>query len=628
MRAAHFLTAALLMWPAMVQAQSSPNLSTGQVPTAGQWNGFFTSKTDVSGGSLANPTVTANAAGNIAVQVASNSALKSLTAGAYSVVYRAGYSAAGDGGAMVYRWSSSACGLNSGAGDNGSQVAPTTGTGCWLADFSAVQPTPMVWGAAGSGTTNDAAAVQAAVNALQGGTLYLGSHLYEVTTGVTSAGQVKIIGAGGGQGIYNTACTSGLRFGAANITLLTLNGAGSLVDHVCIDAASGVTNTSGAGIAIGAGANSVTVQASQINGACFGVDVSGQGTTQNVGTAVSNNTITTVNSASCAAVRVGANSTGANTVDAKFSKNQIYCNNASVGFLILDAGGAIFDGNTPYACSYGTKIYPGANQQVIWGYFNGTDVGDTSATDDLLIDTAASTALVDGLQFSGSWTSASSGGPSVLIQDSGVSGNVSGIHFAAHRAYLGSNTVGFDIKAGQNVTIDNSTICPSAASTGTGVLIEAAASETMVRNNRIGLCDHPTSGSLAMGVSVTQSSSNFVGIITGNDFANSTTPINYAPSGGSNTTAIIKDNEGLDNVTPAVASATTITLPVNPVVSITGTTTVSAMNGGWGNRSVTLIPAAAVPFTTGGNICNALTATASVPVLAVWNAASTCWNLK
>lgn len=88
------------------------------------------------------PTVQ-NANGNIMVKVANNAALKALTAGKYTTVFRAGYSAAGDGGAAVYNWSAAACSIS--GGDNGSQVAPSSGTGCWVADFSAAPPSYMVW---------------------------------------------------------------------------------------------------------------------------------------------------------------------------------------------------------------------------------------------------------------------------------------------------------------------------------------------------------------------------------------------------------------------------------------------------------------------------------------------------
>jgi hypothetical protein len=65
-------------------------------------------------------------------EAATNAALQAVPVGTYTLVYRAGFTTAGDGGTMVYGFSSSPCSLNAGAGDNGSQVAPSVGVGCWI----------------------------------------------------------------------------------------------------------------------------------------------------------------------------------------------------------------------------------------------------------------------------------------------------------------------------------------------------------------------------------------------------------------------------------------------------------------------------------------------------------------
>lgn len=64
-----------------------------------------------------------------------NAALQGISTGATSTVMRAGYTVLGDGPAQVYVSSTSACSLNSGNGDNGSQVKSADNK-CWLA----VQP--------------------------------------------------------------------------------------------------------------------------------------------------------------------------------------------------------------------------------------------------------------------------------------------------------------------------------------------------------------------------------------------------------------------------------------------------------------------------------------------------------
>ena len=95
---------------------------------------------------------------------ASNAALINMAGlQASAMVYRAGFYAAGDGGAAYYIFSSSPCSLNGGNGDNGSQVK--SGANCWLANFAASPTDVRVWGAKCDGVTDDHAALQAAFSA-------------------------------------------------------------------------------------------------------------------------------------------------------------------------------------------------------------------------------------------------------------------------------------------------------------------------------------------------------------------------------------------------------------------------------------------------------------------------------
>ena len=89
--------------------------------------------------------------------------------------------------------------------------------------------TPLHYGAVGDGNHDDTAAVQAAIAAAAGATLYLGPGLYKITAALTSAAPVRIIGSSGGGGIYSGTCTAGLRIATANINLLTLSAPGSQV---------------------------------------------------------------------------------------------------------------------------------------------------------------------------------------------------------------------------------------------------------------------------------------------------------------------------------------------------------------------------------------------------------------
>lgn len=108
--------------------------------------------------------------------VANNATLKLATGASGQRLVRLGFNAPGDGGFATYNWS----GTNCANADDGGQVQPT-GTGCWVADFSATQPTPLVWGASKAGIESSAA-VQKAVDYLcrvsKGGVLRLPAGSY------------------------------------------------------------------------------------------------------------------------------------------------------------------------------------------------------------------------------------------------------------------------------------------------------------------------------------------------------------------------------------------------------------------------------------------------------------------
>ena len=99
------------------------------------------------------------AGGARAQTVPTNAALQSLPSTSYPSVTRLGFLSPGDGGRAIYVPLGSACPLNGGEGDNGSQVRSADGM-CWIADFSAAPPSVKVFGARADGVTSDVAPLQ------------------------------------------------------------------------------------------------------------------------------------------------------------------------------------------------------------------------------------------------------------------------------------------------------------------------------------------------------------------------------------------------------------------------------------------------------------------------------------
>jgi hypothetical protein len=89
----------------------------------------------------------------------------------------------------------------------------------------------------------------------------------------------------------------------------------------------------------------------------------------------------------------------------------------------------------------------------------------------------------------------------------------------------------------------------------------------------------------------------------------------------------INNNNGVDDVIVSVASATTLAFPINPVITLTGTTGVTSITGpAWINKTETILPTGIVTFTAGNNIANSYTTAANVPVTALYD--GTLWHLK
>jgi Right handed beta helix region len=90
----------------------------------------------------------------VAQVVPTNAALQALPSTRYQSVTRLGFFSPGDGGRAAYVSSGSACSMNGGDGDGGSQVKAADGK-CWLADFSTGPPSVKAFGSIGDGVTDD-----------------------------------------------------------------------------------------------------------------------------------------------------------------------------------------------------------------------------------------------------------------------------------------------------------------------------------------------------------------------------------------------------------------------------------------------------------------------------------------
>jgi len=647
------LLCALIVAPCAAFAQSNPNFSSGQALPAASLNALGVEKADV-----ANTTAT----------VATNAALMALPAGQFNTVYRQGFYSAGDGGAATYHWSSTACSIS--GGDDGSQVAPLSGTGCLIWDASAQRVTPMIFGAHGncaisgiSFCTDDTTAIQNSINAaaLAGVPVYLtdATHLYYFTSQLSSSAIVDIEGfqspqndGNGTSGGHN--CISGL-ITNSDINGLVLTGPKATVQNICIQMAPGPGSTArAAGSAIllgGADQQNDVVSNNVVFYPYNGIDWGG-GTAPNlVKFSTSENNV--IRDPANIGISIGRNTSGGVTAGITLNNNVVGCD---AGYNTNGIGIAFFDGaisyngtgNGPNNCYIGFEIIPGSvggNGQNVNGHFTGV-LGDSSGTHytgsntphELYINTTTSNADIEWLYFANVWASGvlNTDQPVYISNDAG--GSCDQISFNGLISH-GANTNG-STSANQTVPIVGINGCNEVVIVGseidswlsgtatTGLSVSSTPQRVVITGNHIGaVAGASLTNGIALGGNI-----GFI-TVTGNDLQTPSVPVSFVPTATS-ARVVFSGNEGVDDVCPSVASASNITLaPAYTCFHLTGTTTTNLINGGYQGRTVTLISDSGVTLTNGttpsGNAVGICAASVSIPatgqVTLKWNQTGFCW---
>lgn len=614
------------------------------------------------------------AASAAVIEVDSNKALKAQSGSPNATVRRLGFAKPGDSPPLVYSYSTGACS----AADNGAQVSADDG-GCWSSTLTGVSVTPMDWGCAGNGVTNDTACVQAAITASAAAGVPLhfdAAHLYNITAPLDIANPLDIEGpyrygiwaVNQPTGSGPETCSWGLVTRNTGITMLNASAITGTIRGLCIDMTGDQTAnpTSGAAISItppdtGHYSSGWTVEYNTIlqpnDGiAAYGTGIvnvcCGKGTAAD-GVAILRNTII---SPAGAGISIGKHHTatagGPGTVGITITDNDIVCKtpaSSAQGIGVALYEGAIwYDGtqNGPEGCHIGTLVAPSNINGVGQAVQLDADgvLGDQSGLHDFYVH-PNNHGVISYITLGGKapWASATSDLTTALIDctDATVSCQNVSITGAVFHGGNNLNVPILDIEGGAggpyNVSVIGSQICPAGNPIrrgSIGIKLNAGSGATgrwIIANNLIGVgCP---GGQVNTGISLTintGSTSHGSVTITGNDISTAATPISYIPN--SRDSVIIANNMGLDDHLPNISDASEIDPGMFPVIRIIGTgVSIRKIGRPYRNRSLRMITKdGPVRFNSGAgsNLCgNFASSGAFATVDAQYDATDECWIL-
>ena len=454
-------------------------------------------------------------------------------------------------------------------------------------------------------TTQDTAAINglmAAKSAAGGGTVTLPPSACDIGSKLNIPANVQLVGEGPE--------ASSLVATVANLSpMVEISGNNASIGRLTLKPSGASQATSGVALQFDAAVSYAKAYDLNIASPCNGVALNG------VVNKLTDVNLSNVQGSGCVGVTVGNLTTQAATTNPALERvtmNALTSNPPAAGLRLVDAGG-LFAEELSVTLT-GTQVLPGANQQVIWATIKHSYLGDTGPGPLFSIDTAAASAVVKGMMLVDDWTSSSAGIGNKIANTGG--GTIAGVHYIGHRAY-GNTGNAFQFGAGTDISLDASNICGTSSGSSDVYLLSGVGLRAS-GGHWGGPCDG-TTATAAIGLLF--GGSNVVDI-QGVDLTGATIPVSGTPTGNS----VFANNLPTTYATPALAAAATLTFSANDIDTISGTASVTTINGGWQGRRVRLIPSSATPFATGGNIAAAYTATPNVPVDAQY--IGSLWYLK
>jgi hypothetical protein len=539
---------------------------------------------------------------NIAATADNNAALNYVPSNFANAILRLGYSTPGDSPPILYTPQSTCASRSI---DGGACVATSDGK-VWVASLPAEGVDVRVWGAVCNGSTADHVAINAALaalSALGGGVAVLPPKTCAYGAAIQQPAGTKLKGAG-----HKTSILASL---VTNIDGIDVNGANATIESLEVNCGAAGTNTAGTCV-------NVSNEAAQ-----FMIDdftISGAFTSFYTGTAalitLMNGYIgpMTVTTGSGVVINGGD---GQNIINVlcQGSNSQLPAPQPRSCLDVYSTGGLYLFNFMGLLAGNGAIYEPGTGQTVFAVYDYNGDYDSNLGTSISFAPTG--TGKISSFRGFGTYASYSNTGVSI---SPAADATIEDVRFTDHVGYINTQD-GIAVSGSGTVTdlvIDGGSICGNntGSSTYNGISLYSTVNHFTLTGARIGNCDG-WPGTQQYAFYSSQTTTNYLNI-TGNDFSGNNTNAASIALAASNATVMNLDhNIGIDDVIPAVASVSTITAPLNPQFSITGTTTVSNINGLWNGRKYVMNIRNGVTFTLGGNVNPGCTAGAADQVFGV-----------
>jgi hypothetical protein len=480
-----------------------------------------------------------------------------------------------------------------------------------------INPMSAKYGAKCDNVTADQAAINSAasdLSALGGGMVLIPPNKFCGYSGTVHVpANVKLVGGGHR--------TSGLTALSANLTGVSLDGNYSGVESLVVNCGAAGANSSGNCINVAAGVREILIKDYALLTPFVGIS-----TTTAVLVTIKDGYIInpTATTGECILINGGNNQVVYNNFCQGVQLSQ-----PRAGIEIQASQGAWLDNNQTLFTGVGELIDPGTGQTVTW-IFETRGTYDTGSGNGISISPSGS-GIVRGFTCVECWTSTNtlSG---FVVQPSNTA-SVDGVEIVAHRSFNNQN-YGATFAPLNTATIKNATVkggffcgnSGAASNTYDGIFV-GVVTDVNITGARSGPCAG-FSDFQRYGININGATANNI-VMVGNDLNGNLAgraAINFPNSA----IATIQNNSGIDDQMPTVASATTITAPLNPTFFVSGSTVTQNILGGWQGRVMTMIPTGAVPFNSGGtsgqDIAVSVTGTANVPNIAAL--AGSHWYVK